>query len=337
MAHELNINKRTGRASTFYVGDVPWHGLGTKLNEPATAIEAIRAAQLDYEVGKFPLKAEVPDHGKPMDIRVPAKYLAAVRTDTNDVLGIVGHGYKIVQNAEAFDFFDEVVGKGQAIYHTAGALGHGERVWLLAKLPKNLVLAREDIVEKYLVLANSHDGSSALKLYFTSIRVVCSNTLHASLKDAGDGISIRHSGNIASKVKEAQRVLGISIKYYQEFEELCKQLVATPVTKSKVEGYYDRILYGEVIDEKKEESSVLKNRKNEMLYLFEHGKGNDMRGVKHTAWAMLNGATEYYSQYRKVKNEEQDPTNRLKSIWFGSTGRAIEHAFNVAVQTIQAR
>jgi phage/plasmid-like protein (TIGR03299 family) len=173
-------------------------------------------------------------------------------------LGVVGDGYKIVQNVEAFSFFDHVVGEGQAIYHTAGALNLGQRIWILAKLPKNIVLTREDVVEKYMVLTNSHDGTSALKLFFTPIRIICSNTLSMALKDAKDGISIRHSGDITSKVKEARKILGISLKWYNEFEELCKQLLGTQLSKSQVEGYYDRLLYGEEIDEKKKKVQYLK-------------------------------------------------------------------------------
>jgi phage/plasmid-like protein (TIGR03299 family) len=336
MAHRLNIDEKTGKARMFYIKaeGKPWHGLGTELQGQATAKEAIEAAKLDYTVEKCPLIATVPEKGKPVQVNVPGRYVAAVRTDTKDVLGIVGDGYKVVQNVEAFDFFDTVVGEGQAIYNSAGALDNGSRIWLMAKLPKDMVIAREDIVEKYLILANSHDGTSALKLFFSPVRVVCHNTLTEALKDAKGGISIRHSGDITGKTNEARKVLGISIKWYNEFEELCKQLVKVQMTKGKAEGYFDKMLYGETIDEKKEESMVLKNRKDDYMYLFEHGKGNDLPSVKGSAWCALNAITEYHDHYKVIKNETEDPTNRLKSIWFGNAahikGKAFEGILQVA-------
>jgi phage/plasmid-like protein (TIGR03299 family) len=324
MAANLNINKRTGKAAMFWVGEKPWHGLGTELKSLATAKEAIKAAQLDYKVEKVPIVATV---GTKV-YEVPGKQ-ATMRMDTHDVLGVVGDGYKILQNEEAFSFFDTVVGEGQAIYEVAGALGAGQRIWMLAKLPKHMVIAREDIVEKYLVLTNSHDGTSSLKVYFTPIRCVCENTLNASLKDSRDGVNIRHSGDIKSKADEARKILGISIKYYQELEELFKQLVAYKPGKAEVESYFNKVVFGEEAKEK--DSAVLKNRKNDMLSLFEHGKGNDKPDVKGTMWAAYNGVTEYWDHYKQIKGEKEDPTNRLKSIWFGNAARMKERAFDEAL------
>ena len=320
MAHRLNIGK-DGRANMmYYSGEGPvWHGLGTPVDHPATAKEAIEVARLNYTVEKRPMYVG--------SEQVPEKS-ATLRTDNGAILGVVGDRYQIVQNTEAFDFFDTLVGEGQAIYTAAGAINKGELIWVMAKLPKQLTLAREDIVEKNLVLVNSHDGSHALKVYFTPVRVICWNTLSASFKDARDGVYIRHSGNIKNKVEEARRVLGISIKWYTEFEELCKQLVSTPITEAKAEEYYDKLIYGNTPEEKKEESAILKNRMQDMMHLFKHGKGN--RG--ETAWDWLNGSTEYYDHGRQIKGETADPTNRLKSIWFGAAAKAKERAFSLALQ-----
>ena len=132
MAHNLSISN--GEASMFYVGEPPWHGLGKRLQSPATAAEAIKAAKLNYEVMKCPLIAVHEDAA----LSVRGKF-AIVRKDLwgqkeCPVFGIVGKDYRILQNSEAFEFFDPIAGKGAAIYHTAGALGEGERVWILAKL-----------------------------------------------------------------------------------------------------------------------------------------------------------------------------------------------------------
>lgn len=168
MAHELATTN--GRTAMMYAGEIPWHGLGTRLNEPATACEAIEAAGLNYQ-------ADLKDIQTTDGIPIPQRK-AVIRSDSRDVLGVVGTSYVPVQNHQAFGFLDAVVADGSLRYHTAGALGKGERVWMLAKLPDEIrVKNSDDITEKYLLLSNSHDGSSSLRVHFTPIRVVCANTL----------------------------------------------------------------------------------------------------------------------------------------------------------------
>jgi phage/plasmid-like protein (TIGR03299 family) len=164
MAHEI-ATTADGRAAMFYTGEPPWHGLGTRLDNPATAAEAITAAGLDFTVELTRLTTI---DGIPVPQRV-----AVVRSDTQDVLGVVSPAYVPVQNRQAFGFLDAIAAEGGIRYHTAGALRRGERVWLLGKLPGEIrVKDSDDVTEKYLLLSNSHDGSSALRVYFTPVRVV---------------------------------------------------------------------------------------------------------------------------------------------------------------------
>ena len=197
MSANINEDNRV-----FTVGK-SWHGLGTVVETEQTAENAIKLAKLDYNVAKENLYLK--------DAKVLRDNVAIIREDTRAVLGLTSPKYQIVQNANAFSFFDTVVGDGQAIYHSAGALGNGERIWILAKLPNDIIINANDKVEKYLCLTNSHDGKSSLKMYFTPIRVVCQNTLNMSMSDSKNGISIRHSGNIQNKVEKAREILRISI------------------------------------------------------------------------------------------------------------------------------
>jgi phage/plasmid-like protein (TIGR03299 family) len=188
----------------MYVGEVPWHGLGHRLETPATAREAIAAAGLDYEVSLADLTTV---NGIPVTTRK-----AAIRTNTNDPLGVVGNSYVPVQNRESFAFLDAIVADGGLRYHTAGALRKGEKNWLLARLPGSIRVKRsDDLTEKYLLLTNSFDGSSCLRVFFTSIRVVCANTLaRANREGESEGLSIRHQGNLTAKILQAREVLGIA-------------------------------------------------------------------------------------------------------------------------------
>ena len=141
------------------------------------------------------------------------------------VLGIVGKGYTPLPNAEAFTFFDPIVGENAAIYHTAGVLRDGERIWLLAKLPSQIVVAGDDVADKYLLLANSHDERSAVQVKFTSIRVVCNNTLTLALQD-GPTIRITHTRNMQERFQQARRLLGLVEKGFTDlastFQAMCK-------------------------------------------------------------------------------------------------------------------
>jgi len=159
----------------MFYGEEPWHRLGEKLDAPATAEEAITAAGLDYEIS-------LTDEATVDGMMVP-KTKAVVRYDNQTVLGVVSDRYVPVQNKQAFSFLDSCVADNGLRYHTAGALGQGEKIFLLAKLPGHLrVKQTEDVVDKYLLLSNSHNGSSALRVLFTPVRVVCQNTLSMALR-----------------------------------------------------------------------------------------------------------------------------------------------------------
>jgi phage/plasmid-like protein (TIGR03299 family) len=167
MAHKLNFNKGNQTYSFASNSEKAWHGLGQVVDQAMTAEEAIKLANLDYQVEKAPLYAGIevpqPDGGQ----EVPKIYspyedrVATYRTDTNEVLGLVGGRYEIVQNKEAFGFFDAIINEGEAIFETAGALGKGERIFVTAKLPNDL-LVNGEAMEKYIILTNSHDGSSSI-------------------------------------------------------------------------------------------------------------------------------------------------------------------------------
>ncbi len=164
----------------FFYGKRPWHGKGTELSQPATAKEALQAGGLDWEVDFAPLRTDE-DPPSPVIRRV-----AVVRTDRQPgdwrrVLGVVHREFHPLQNREGVRIFDTLLGHGKAIYHTGGYLGNGEVIWLLARLPEEIRVREDDIVEPYVLLTNSHDGSVAIDFRLTTVRVVCQNTLSLAL------------------------------------------------------------------------------------------------------------------------------------------------------------
>ena len=200
----------------FYVRKAPWHGLGTKVTEAPTSKDALRLAGLDWKVMQEPIYTETEE-------RIEG-YKANIRDSDRKVLGVVTDRYKVIQNEEAFAFTDELLGEGVR-YETAGSLQGGKRVWMLAHLPHEYIISGERI-SPYLVFSNTHDGSGAIKVALTPIRVVCSNTLNLALSTAKRSWSMIHTGDIKGKMKEARETLFMAEKYMdhlgREFENLRK-------------------------------------------------------------------------------------------------------------------
>lgn len=321
MAHDIaTVN---GRHSIAYFGDVPWHRLGTRLDQPATAGEAIVAAGLNYEVT---LQSLWTSNGDPVSTRQ-----AVVRRDTSDILGVVGKGYQPIQNLECFSFLDSVVADGRLRYHTAGALGKGERIWMLAKLPGDIrIRGSEDVTEKYLLLSNSHDGTSALRVFFTPIRVVCANTLAmAERRSRQGGVSIAHKGDLGAKVKEAQEVLGFANRFYEHLEMQMDQLVAYRPTPAQLQDYFE-VLYP---DRQETPSSRTRNVRSTLMELFESGRGQGIAATRRSAWSAFNAVAEYVDHHRSTRGgtPEVKAGRRLQSAWFGTGAQLKSDAWKLAL------
>lgn len=321
MAHELATTR--GRIAMAYVGEAPWHGLGVQLNEPATSAAAIAAAGLNYEI-------ELERLVTPSGVAVPHRF-AVVRQDTRQALGTVGRGYRPIQNVEAFDFLDELVGEGGVRFHTAGALGGGERVWMLAQIPGELrVRGTDDISQKFLLLSNSHDGSSSLRVFYTPIRVVCQNTLTFALRRGHEsGVTVAHRGDIRTRLDDARRVLGIAQSRFAKVGSQMDRLAARPLRVGETEAYF-RAMYPDRHGDERGRARAIRQRLN---LLFEEGRGQDLPGVRHTAWAAVNAVTEYVDHYRPTRAAEQSTRRdrRLASAWFGSGAQLKQFAWQTAL------
>ena len=297
------------------VAPSPWHNLGTELDDPATSMEAVEAAGLNYTVIKKPLR-------KTSELNAPSDasdLWATVRTDTGDVLGIVGDSYEPIQNKEAFAFFDNLIGADEAIYETAGSLGRGERIWILARLPGFIKVHGNDIVNKYLLLSNSHDGSSLVRVKLTPIRVVCNNTLTAALQGAGE-VHIRHTADASENMKQALSLLGLANHLYEQLDVIFNRMALTKIDNRQLHDY----IQGLVPDDEPESDNVkFRGIREAFVELYESGQGADLS--RGTLWGAFNCVTEYTDH-----KMEGNPADRLESIWFGRGEQLKLKAFQLA-------
>jgi len=297
------------------VGPSPWHNIGTELDNPATAREAIDAAGLNYTVVKKPL-IEVMELNNPLDV---SERWATVRTDTGDVLGIVGDDYEPIQNRDAFTFFDHLVRAGEAIYETAGVIGRGERVWVLAKLPGYIKVHGNDIVGKYLLLTNSHDGSSLVRVKLTPIRVVCNNTLTAALQGAGE-VHIHFTLKPVEDRKQALSLLGLSNSLYEQLDTTFNHMSLTKISDKQLLDYVKALVPDNEADEENAKNQGIRRT---VLELYESGQGASLS--RGTLWGAFNCVTEYTDH-----EMEGNPATRLESIWFGRGEQLKMKAFQLA-------
>jgi phage/plasmid-like protein (TIGR03299 family) len=310
MAHE--ISNSDGINEMAYFGAAPWHGLGQSAAEAMTAAQALALGHLDWPVSLRPVRV---DGGA----LIPG-LKAVTRDDTGAALGVVGSAYRPVPNAEAFGFLDAITGPGFR-YHTVGALNGGARVWMLGKLAGSIGV-KDDRVDKYLLFSNSHDGRGAVDVRWTMTRVVCANTLAVALKGHGDSIKVRHTGDLAGKMTEAARVLGLAERYFDDAEGFIRRLATTGLSTSQLDTYF-KALYPDT--PKKEDSTRLATTRTENIRKaiwesYETAPGQDCPGVQGTAWGAYNAVSHYLTHKRPVRGTAGDETSeregRLKANWF---------------------
>lgn len=324
MAHEIEI-KKDGSASLFYAGQTPWHGLGQQVEKEVTSAAALRFAQLDWSVEKRPLFFQA---GQAMEEITDKK--AVVRLEDEKILGIVTNSYEPIQNKDAFEFLDALVGEGLAMFHTAGSLFGGKRVFICCKMPKSMKIG-PDLVDKYLVAMTSHDGSTALHIKWTPIRVVCNNTMSAAfgidkrgrVQNLSDAVSIYHTKNYKDRVSEARRLLGLANTYYERIEECFSRLIETPMDSQEFDKFTKK-LHPMPQPEGKDQTAykaVLKmweNKQQKLADVFQNGIGMNNKRVAGTRWAAFNAVTEYidhHKTYRGIKWDAKD--SRFDSIVYG--------------------
>jgi phage/plasmid-like protein (TIGR03299 family) len=337
MAHELEVVN--GKASMFYKGATPWHGLGTKVDGNLSVVEALKAAGLDWDVQLIPLFAQIGDRMEQVTHR------AIVRSTDNKVLSCVGPAYTPLQNRDALGWFQPFLDAGECHFETAGSLREGRRIWALALLNRDPIkITSEDVVNKYLLLSNSHDSQIAARVGFTPVRVVCANTL-AMAEGARESklIRVMHTGKIKENLESIRDVINAADRCFEATAAQYRRLVTKGIHTGDIERFVNLVWYEGKLDvkdlmredntEDQRQRLAFENLTNQITELFEHGLGNDLKGVKGSYWALYNAGTEYINY---LYGKTQD--TRLDNLWFGSSAqtnkRAMEVAFAMATDTM---
>lgn len=330
MSHNLNLNNQTGNYSFFSVQEKAWHGLGKIVQEYPTSKEALEFAGLNFEVKKLPNIHEL-ENGK---IIKSKSSFYSYRTDTDEILGDrLGKDYQVVQNADAFAFFDAIVGGDGIQYETAGALGKGERIFITAKLPGYIKVGNDDLIEKYLFLTTSHDGFGSITAAFTPVRIVCANTLNAAMNNRTNAIKIRHTANAKEKLEQAHRVMGISNKLSTEIEDIFNRWSKINITDVEVKRLIQRAmvpnkeaLHNLQAGNTDEISSCFRNIVDSAYTYAMNNPSQLLPTTKGTLFGAYNSITGYFQNWRTYRDQEA----KVKSILLGGTGQLrAQTAFNL--------
>jgi phage/plasmid-like protein (TIGR03299 family) len=342
MSHEIE--------TMMYVGATPWHQLGVKLEAAPTTREAIVAAGLDWTVA---LKDLVTSDAEPVD------HKCSYRTSDGKLMGVVGPTWKPLQNSEAFSFFDPFLASSEACLETAGSLREGKRVWVLAALnrdPSVIVAGADDVVKKYVLLSNAHDGTLAVKVGFTPVRVVCANTLAmAHDSEASKLLRVRHTANVVGALDGVREAMNLADQTFETTADQYRMMARKGVHEADLKAYVNRvfapgrvaesaarkartglvlagapvIVEGEFIDD---DASELKSRiYPKVRELFEGSITCQLPGVRGTYWALYNATTEYLTHARG-----SDASKRLNENAFGSGAILNARALRVGVAMASA-
>lgn len=329
MAHNIEFNEQKGTHSAVFVKEAAWHGLGTVVEGALTADEVLDKANMRYKVVKRPVKFNV---GRQQHV-FPGKFVIS-REDTDAPLGICGTNWTPLQNDEAFKFFDALIDRQEAIYHTAGVLGVGQRSWILAKMPNYIRVGVDDIIEEYVLISNMFTGHDAVEVMLTPIRVVCENTLMAALAGAKGGrkITIPHTRDILKQVEKAHEALGMFSQYSKDIEEVFNKMAKFQITDSILRTYLDELLPKSTSDTTLSPINMSHKNRWKIEEFFETGVGQDIVTAKGTLFGLYNAVTGFTSHVKEYQSE----TAKFKNLLIGGASfKMNQKAFDLALELVK--
>lgn len=318
MAHQLE--------HMAYVGATPWHGLGSRLS-PKQPLEVWQQeAGMDWQIQESPVRFMADAIGHLGTIHSFPEQKVLYRSDTKEALSVVSKRYQVVQPHDVLEFYRDLTEHSGYELETAGVLKGGRKLWALARTGQSTTLKGNDVVNGYLLLATSCDGTLATTATPTTVRVVCNNTLSIAINGASQAIKVPHSTRFDPHTVKQQ--LGITVSQWDDFMYRMRTLAACPIKDHEAKDYLRSVLC-EAQTGKPERSGLSNERAlNKVLSLYEgRGRGAQLEAAKGTAWGLLNSVTEYVDHERRARNSEY----RMDTAWFGQGAAIKQKALNAAL------
>lgn len=312
-----------------YMGSTPWHGLGNRLSEKQPIEIWQREAGMDWKIQESPVRFMAESVGNLGAIHSFPEQKVLYRSDSKEALSVVSQRYQVVQPREVLEFYRDLTERSGYELETAGVLKGGRKLWALARTGQSAALKGNDVVNGYLLLATSCDGTLATTATPTTIRVVCNNTLTIAVNGASQAIKVPHSTRFDPRAVKQQ--LGITVSVWDDFMYRMRTLAARPVKTHEAKDYLRSVLC-EVQTGNPERSALSNGRAlTKVLSLYEgHGRGAELEAAKGTAWGLLNAVTEYVDHERRARSNEY----RMDAAWFGQGAVIKLRALHTALQLV---
>ena len=289
--HEISINQG-GEAEAVFAGKPAWHGLGESVPEHVTVWAALEQAQLNWTVDQVPILRRQDASEQPTLIDT---HVANVRSDDGRLLGVVGKDYVPIQHAEQATFIEALLGEGEGIVECLGALREGRRQFWTIRLPGNFQVGERDHIKRYLIATNGHDGTLAFRVFWSSVRVVCSNTLSIALRDAPSGVALRHTSKVKERIDEARHVLGLADAHYRRLGETFEELASVEIGDREAEAFMARVFPFPPKPTDRQRRRVERTRE-QVLTNFMGGVGSELSGT--TPWGGARPQPPFKSRMR---------------------------------------
>lgn len=312
-----------------YVGSMPWHGLGNRLS-PQQPLEVWqKEAGMNWQIQESPVRfmADAVSHLGSIHTYPEQKVL--YRSDTKAPLSVVSSRYQVVQPREVLEFYRDLTERSGFELETAGVLKGGRKLWALARTGLSTNVKGNDVVNSYLLLATSCDGTLATTATPTSVRVVCNNTLAISLNGAARAIKVPHNTRFDPQAVKKQ--LGITVSQWDEFMYQMRMLAERKVQWNEAIGFFMEVLCNTRPNERIPDLLPNKRAMEKVQSLYEgKGRGSDLESARGTAWGLLNAVTEYVDHERRARSIDY----RLDTAWFGQGAAIKKQALTSALQLI---